>query len=57
MEQNNGGNKMSFETAFRTILNKGYDIERVANSDYLYEIDGINKIFTEEQVIQFAETL
>lgn len=48
---------MNFETAFRTILFKGYDIERVTNSDYLYEIDGINKIFTEEQVIEFAETL
>lgn len=48
---------MDFETAFRTILFKGYDIERVSNSDYLYEIDGINKKFTESQVIEFAETL
>lgn len=48
---------MNFETAFRTILFKGYDIEPVANCNYLYEIDGINKIFTEEQVIEFAETL
>jgi len=52
-----GSNKMDFEAAFRTIFLKGYDIEPVANCDYLYEIDGINKIFSEEEVIEFAETL
>lgn len=48
---------MTFEEAFRKILLTYADIERVANSDYLYEIDGVDGIFTEEQVIEFAENL
>lgn len=42
--------------AFRKILNK-YDIERVANSDYLYEItleDGTTKILADNELEEFA---
>lgn len=50
---------MSFEAAFRKILFAGYDIERVCNSDYLYEVE-LNdsyKVMTEEEVIKLAETI
>ena len=48
---------MSFEEAFRKIFNAGYDIERVCNCDYLWEIDGIKGTFSEEEVIDFAEKM
>ena len=47
---------MDFETAFRKIL-ETRDIEVTAGCDYLYEIEGFNKLFTEEEVIKLAETL
>ena len=50
---------MSFETAFRKIFNAGYDIQIVANSDYLYEVEigDTWRTMTEEQVIEFANNL
>jgi hypothetical protein len=48
---------MSFEEAFRKIFNAGYDIEPVCNCDYLYEIDGVKGMFSEEAVIEFAENM
>lgn len=46
---------MKFEEAFRKILSKGYEIEQNIAYDYLYDVDG--KMFTEEEVIKFAESL
>ena len=51
---------MSFSEAFNYILLNVCDIERVANDDYLYEVDMTYAIgrwvtLTEEQVIEFAE--
>ena len=48
---------MSFETAFRTIFNAGYEIDPVCNCDYLYEIEGFDNCFTEEEIIKFAENM
>ena len=48
---------MTFEEAFRKVA-KFYDIERVCNSDYLYEVEIGEQtiVLTEEQVIELAET-
>lgn len=49
------GFMQEFENAFRQILSVGYEIEPVANCDYLYEING--KTYTEEEVIAFANNM
>lgn len=48
---------MNFEEAFGKILFAGYDIEAVCNCSYLWEIEGIGRPMTEEEVIKFAETI
>ncbi len=50
---------MKFEEAFKKILLNGLDIEAVANSEYLFEVEvnGKYEVMTEEKVIEFAETL
>lgn len=50
---------MTFEEAYRKILAKGLDIEAVANSEYLFEVEinGSYKIMTDQEVIEFAENL
>ena len=50
---------MNFEESFKKVLTSGYDIEKVCNSDNLYEVDvnGKTRILTEDEVICFAETI
>lgn len=46
---------MTFEKAFRSISEEK-DIERVPNSQYLYQIEG-EGVFTDEQVIEYAKEM
>lgn len=48
---------MNFNQAFYKIIMTYADIEQVPNSDYLWQIDGIDKAMTEEEVIAFAKTI
>ena len=45
-----------FEEAFHKIL-ETKDVQQVANCDYLYEIEGETKLFTEEEIIEYANRL
>lgn len=48
---------MTFEEAFRKILFNYGDIQPNIAYDYLYEIEGVDDLLTEEEVIKFAENL
>lgn len=48
---------MDIYDAFNKILLTYADIEPVANCDYLYEIDGVPGLLTEEDVIEFAKNI